>query len=216
MAQGVSPSSLVHRGYWNLGFALGSNSRCCGGALSSRRFGAAWPLGMLVRLVLSVLRAVPTLVWGILLVGIVGLGATAGILAIALHSTGTYGKLFGEALDRLQSQQIEAGVALGLSPRQTIFHCLRGYVIRDWSATHLYLWEYAIRDSFVLGLVGAGGIGLLISEAVALFQWDRLATLLLVVVAVVWLFESLSAVARTNNSVSVVIPNRRDRFRRHP
>jgi ABC-type phosphate/phosphonate transport system permease subunit len=157
---------------------------------------------------LSVLRAVPTLVWGILLVGIVGLGGTAGIMAIALHSAGTYGRLFSEALDRLPPQHIESGIALGLSPRQTAFHCLRGYIIRDWGATHLYLWEYAIRDSFVLGLVGAGGIGLLISETVALFQWDRLATLLLVVIVVVWLFESLSAMGHANDSASTPTRNR--------
>jgi ABC-type phosphate/phosphonate transport system permease subunit len=59
-------------------------------------------------------------------------------------------------------------------------------------SNHLYLWEFNIRDSTVLGLIGAGGLGLLISEAASLFQWDRLATIVLVVIALVTVFDAVS------------------------
>jgi ABC-type phosphate/phosphonate transport system permease subunit len=59
-------------------------------------------------------------------------------------------------------------------------------------SNHLYVWEFNIRDSTILGLIGAGGLGLLISEAVSLFQWSRLATILLVVVALVMIFDTIS------------------------
>jgi ABC-type phosphate/phosphonate transport system permease subunit len=62
---------------------------------------------------------------------------------------------------------------------------------------HLYVWEFNIRDSTILGLIGAGGLGLLISEAVSLFQWGRLATLIIVVVALVVAFDALSRRIRT-------------------
>jgi ABC-type phosphate/phosphonate transport system permease subunit len=65
-------------------------------------------------------------------------------------------------------------------------------VIPQFVSNHLYIWEYNIRDSTILGLIGAGGLGLLISEATSLFQWGRLATILLVVIALVAAFDSLS------------------------
>ncbi len=142
--------------------------------------------------VLDVCRAVHTLVFGLVLVGIVGLGPTAGILAIALHSMGTYGKLYAESLETLDMGAIEAVRATGASPSQVLFSAVWPSVLPQWVSNHLYVWEFNIRDSTILGLIGAGGLGLLISEAVSLFQWSRLATLLLVVVALVMAFDALS------------------------
>jgi phosphonate transport system permease protein len=64
-------------------------------------------------------------------------------------------------------------------------------------SSHLYLWEYNIRDSTILGIIGAGGLGLLISEAVALFQWGRLSSILIVVVLMVTAFDAISRRIRT-------------------
>ena len=65
-------------------------------------------------------------------------------------------------------------------------------------SAHLYIWEYTIRDSTVLGLIGAGGLGLLVSEAVSLFQWGRLATILIAIVLLVVGFDALSRRIRTD------------------
>lgn len=142
--------------------------------------------------VLDVARSIHTLVFGLVLVGIVGLGPTAGILAIALHSMGTYGKLFTESIEALDMGAIEAVRATGASPGQVFFHGVWPSVLPQFVSHHLYVWEFNIRDSTILGLIGAGGLGLLISEAVSLFQWSRLATILLVVVALVMAFDALS------------------------
>jgi phosphonate transport system permease protein len=154
-------------------------------------------VGVPVRGLLSALRSIHTLVFGLILVGIVGLGPTAGILAIALHSLGSYGKLFAETIEAAPRALLESGAALGLTRWQTLWRGLRRGFYAQWLSTHLYLWEFNVRDSTVLGLIGAGGLGLLVSEAVSLFQWDRLATLILVIVALVACFDRLSAWLRT-------------------
>lgn len=141
---------------------------------------------------LDVSRAVHTLVFGLILVGIVGLGPTAGVLAIALHSMGTYGKLFAESIESLDMAAVDAVRATGAGEAQVFFHGVWPSVLPQFVSHHLYVWEFNIRDSTILGLIGAGGLGLLISEAVSLFQWSRLATLLIVVVALVMAFDALS------------------------
>ena len=158
----------------------------------ARNLRAPRPVAWAAKGVLDVARSIHTLVFGLVLVGIVGLGPTAGILAIALHSMGTYGKLFAESIEALDMGSIDAVRATGASPAQVFFHGVWPSVLPQFVSHHLYVWEFNIRDSTILGLIGAGGLGLLISEAVSLFQWSRLATILLVVVALVMAFDTLS------------------------
>jgi phosphonate transport system permease protein len=160
--------------------------------LVARNLRAPRPLALAAKTVLDVARAVHTLVFGLILVGIVGLGPTAGVLAIALHSMGTYGKLFAESIESLDMAAVDAVRATGAGPGQVFFHGVWPTVLPQFVSHHLYVWEFNIRDSTILGLIGAGGLGLLISEAVSLFQWSRLATLLIVVVALVMAFDALS------------------------
>lgn len=160
--------------------------------LAARNLAAPWPLRWLATGLLNALRSVHTLVFGLVLVGIMGLGPTAGLFAIAAHSLGTYGKLYAESIETLDMFAIDAVRAVGASPAQVFFLAVWPAVLPQIVSSHLYIWEYNIRDATILGMVGAGGLGLLISEAVSLFQWDRLATILLVVVALVALFDSAS------------------------
>jgi phosphonate transport system permease protein len=162
------------------------------GLLAARSLGAPRPLAWAAKGILDTARAVHTLVFGLVLVGIVGLGPTAGILAIALHSMGTYGKLYAESIEALDMASVEAVRATGASPPQVFFNAVWPAVLPQFVGHHLYVWEFNIRDSTILGLIGAGGLGLLISEAVSLFQWSRLATILLVVIAMVVVFDALS------------------------
>ncbi len=162
------------------------------GLLSARNLRAPRWLAFGASTVLDVSRAIHTLVFGLVLVGIVGLGPTAGILAIALHSMGTYGKLYAESIETLDMGAIDAVRATGATPSQVFFSAVWPSVLPQFVSNHLYIWEFNIRDSTILGLIGAGGLGLLISEAVSLFQWSRLATLLLVVVALVTVFDAVS------------------------
>jgi phosphonate transport system permease protein len=175
-----------------LGSLLGALLALPLGVLTARNLRAPKPLAAAAGGLLNVLRAVHTLVFGLVLVGIVGLGPTAGILAIALHSMGSYGKLYAESIETLDMAAVEAVRATGATPAQVFFHAVWPSVLPQFVSNHLYLWEFNIRDSTVLGLIGAGGLGLLISEAVSLFQWSRLATVLLVVIALVVAFDALS------------------------
>lgn len=168
--------------------------------LAARNLGAPRPLAVAARGLLGAARAVHTLVFGLVLVGIVGLGPLAGILAIALHSMGTYGKLQAEAIEALDMAAVDAVRATGAGPLQVFFLGVWPAVLPQWLGSHLYVWEFNIRDSTVLGLIGAGGLGLLISEAVSLFQWSRLATLLIAVLALVSLFDAMSRRARAQLS----------------
>lgn len=175
-----------------LGSLLGAVLALPLGLLSARNLGAPRWLAWACKGLLDVLRAIHTLVFGLVLVGIVGLGPTAGILAIALHSMGTYGKLYAESVESLDMGAIHAVQATGASRTQVFFNAVWPAVLPQFVANHLYIWEFNIRDSTILGLIGAGGLGLLISEAVSLFQWSRLATILLVVIALVVVFDTLS------------------------
>ncbi|MES2889298.1 MAG: phosphonate ABC transporter, permease protein PhnE [Pseudomonadota bacterium] len=162
------------------------------GLLTARNLQAPRVLAWAAKGVLDVARSVHTLVFGLVLVGIVGLGPTAGILAIALHSMGTYGKLFAESIESLDMAAVDAVRATGAAPLQVFFHAVWPSVLPQFVGSHLYVWEFNIRDSTILGLIGAGGLGLLISDAASLFQWGRLATILLVVIALVMAFDAVS------------------------
>jgi phosphonate ABC transporter permease subunit PhnE len=162
------------------------------GVLAAKNMRAPLPVAWTARRLLDIGRSIHTLVFGLLIVGIIGLGPMAGVLAIALHSMGTFGKLFGEAIESLDMRGVEAIRASGATPVQVLLFGVWPALMPTATSNHLYLWEYNIRDSTVLGLIGAGGLGLLVSEAVSLFQWGRLSTLLIAIVLMVIAFDALS------------------------
>ena len=162
------------------------------GFLSARNMHAPVGVAWLARRILDVCRSIHTLVFGLLIVGIIGLGPMAGILAIALHSMGTWGKLYAESIETLDLRPLEAVRATGATSLQVWMFAVWPALLPNFISNHLYVWEYNIRDSTVLGLIGAGGLGLLVSEAVSLFQWGRLATLLIAIVLMVVAFDALS------------------------
>jgi len=146
-------------------------------------------INMLARLVLVSSRSVNSLVWALLFVGIFGPGALAGTLAIAFRSIGFVGKLFGEALEEISPGPIEALSAAG-APRASLLSF--GYwpqVEPSFWSIALFRWDINVRESAVLGLVGAGGIGMTLDSALNLFQWNRVAVILLAIFAVVILAE---------------------------
>ena len=134
-------------------------------------------------------RSVNSLVWALLFVAIFGPGALAGTMAIAFRSIGFVGKLFGEALEETRPGPVEALKAAG-APWGSIF--LKGYwpqVEPAFWGIALFRWDISVRESAVLGLVGAGGIGMAIDSAMNLFQWDRVALMLVAIFTVVVVAE---------------------------
>jgi phosphonate transport system permease protein len=144
----------------------------------------AW-LNYAAKLILVAARSVNTLIWALFFVAVLGPGALAGTLAIAFHSIGFTGKLLGEALEESNRGTIEALEASG-APWLSI--ALKGYwpqVRPAFWAIVLFRWDINVRESAVLGLVGAGGVGMALDTALNLFQWDRAAMILVAILAVV-------------------------------
>ena len=179
-----------------LGTALAALIALPLGLLAARTLNAPRPVFWVAKGVLDVMRSIHTLVFGLFFVGIVGLGATAGILAVAAHSAGTLDKLLAEAIETIDTQPVDAVRATGATAGQVFFLGVWPAVLPQYVSQVLYVWEFNIRDSTILGLVGAGGLGLLLSEAMALFQWGRLATLLIAIVMMVTMFDAVSRAVR--------------------
>lgn len=157
--------------------------------LASRIITPIPALNALAQLLLVASRSVNTLVWALVFVAIFGPGAAAGVMAVAFRSIGFVGKLLAEALDETANDPIEALRASG-APWGAVM--LKGYwpqVQPAFWGIALFRWDINVRESAVLGLVGAGGIGVVLDDALNFFQWDRAATVLLAIFAVVILAE---------------------------
>lgn len=146
-----------------------------------------------VRLFLNGLRGVDAFVFALLFVAAVGLGPFAGVLGIALHTWGSMGKLFSETIEALPAGPLEAAELTGAGRLKTSSYTLLPDVLPSASGIGLYLLEFNIRASTVLGVVGAGGIGQELKNAVDLLAFDRLATILLVILVMVTAVDQLSA-----------------------
>ncbi|MGB6103751.1 MAG: phosphonate ABC transporter, permease protein PhnE [Pusillimonas sp.] len=153
-------------------------------------------INFLARLILVSSRSINSLVWALLFIAIFGPGPLAGTIAIAFRSIGFIGKLLGEAIEDAHAGPIEALTATGASKGSIIAY---GYwpQIRPafWSIV-LLRWDINVRESAVLGLVGAGGIGMALNSAMDLFQWDKVALILLLIFAIVIVAEVVITRAR--------------------
>ena len=146
-------------------------------------------LNWIAQVFLVTSRSVNSLVWALLFVAIFGPGIIAGVLAVALHSVGFVGKLLAEALEEINMGSIEALRATGASMPSIL---VKGYwpqVVPAFFSIVLFRWDINVRESAVLGLVGAGGIGVVLNDAMNLFQWQLVATILASILVVVLLAE---------------------------
>jgi phosphonate transport system permease protein len=165
-------------------------------ALSGRM--GRWPASvrLLARAVLVVLRSVPELIWALVFVRVVGLGPTAGVLAIALTYAGMLGKVYAEILESGDGQATTALLRNGAGRLQAFFYGLLPHNASELTSYTVYRWECAIRSSAVLGFVGAGGLGQQMDNSMKMFNGAEVATLLLVFVILVALTDRLSAFLR--------------------
>ncbi len=162
-------------------------------ALSGRM--AAWPavVRQTVRWVLIVLRSVPELVWALVFVRVVGLGPTAGVLAIALTYGGMLGKVYGEILESGETHAAQTLLRNGSGRLQAFFYGLLPTNAAELTSYTVYRWECAIRSSVVLGFVGAGGLGQQLDNSMKMFNGGEVASMLLVFIALVALADRVSA-----------------------
>ncbi len=149
-------------------------------------------LRIAVRGLLVVLRSVPELIWALVFVRVVGLGVTAGVLAIALTYAGMLGKVYGEILESGDGHPTEALLRNGAGRIQAFFYGLLPQNAAELTSYTVYRWECAIRSSAVLGFVGAGGLGQEIDASMKMFNGAEVSTMLLVFVLLVASTDRLS------------------------
>ena len=146
----------------------------------------------LVKTYLNVSRAVPTMIYALLAVNAVGLGAPAGALAIAIGSFVSLGKLYAEALESVSPGPVEAVRAVGGSPLQVFVYGMMPQVLPLYLSTTLYTLEYNIKDSFIVGIVGAGGLGFELLNNIRLFKWLDTGVIVALLILLVNLVDYLS------------------------
>jgi phosphonate transport system permease protein len=162
-------------------------------ALSGHMARGPYVLRQAVRWLLIVLRSIPELVWALVFVRVVGLGPTAGVLAIALTYGGMLGKVYGEILESGELHSSQTLLRNGSSRLQTLLYGLLPQNAAELTSYTVYRWECAIRSSVVLGFVGAGGLGQQLDNSMKMFNGGEVATMLLVFMALVGLADRVSA-----------------------
>ena len=162
------------------------------GALGGRRIeGGSQPMQFAARFVASVFRAVPDIVWGLLFVVWVGVGRFAGTLALTVGVAGYCGRLFAESIDDCDFGPAEVLISSGVKHLDIFFCAIMPQVAAVWLVHVLYSLEKAIRSSVVLGLVGAGGIGLELRVSMELFRYHEALTVMLTILVTIILIEQL-------------------------
>src|SRR5437763_14663412 len=151
----------------------------------------------LVRLIFTVTRSIEVLILGVIMVVIVGIGSYAGVLAIVVHSIGSLGKLYSEAIENIEPGPVEAITATGADRVQTVLFGVIPQVVPTFLAVTIFWWDHNVRMSTVLGLVGGGGIGYLLIQYMNLLQFNQAATVLWMIVIVVTAMDYASAAIRS-------------------
>lgn len=154
---------------------------------------APWWVFQPVRRLLDGCRAINEMVFALLFVVAVGLGPFAGVLALWVHTTGTLAKLFSEAVEAIDPQPVEGIRATGAHPLEEIAYGVIPQVMPLWISYSLYRFEANVRSASVVGMVGAGGIGMVLWDVIRGFQYAETAAVLLMLVATVSVIDLLSS-----------------------
>ena len=141
-------------------------------------------------------RSINSLIWALLLIAIIGPGVFAGIVAIAIRSIGFCAKLLYEAIEEIDQSQVEAVTATGASRWQVMAYGIVPQIMPAFAGIAVFRWDINIRESTVLGLVGAGGIGLQLQASLNTLAWPQVSLILLVILAAVVISEWVSAKVR--------------------
>jgi phosphonate transport system permease protein len=148
------------------------------------------------RFIMVLSRSVDTLIWALLFIIIVGPGSLAGLLAVAVRSIGFMSKLFAEGIEEIDRGPVEAIAATGAGRGQVLLYAIVPQVRPVFAGVCIYRWDINVRESTVLGIVGAGGIGFALNEAILGLEWSRVGTVLVIILAVVSASEIVSALVR--------------------
>ncbi|MTI17968.1 phosphonate ABC transporter, permease protein PhnE [Rhodobacteraceae bacterium RKSG542] len=146
--------------------------------------------------IIAASRSINSLIWALLLVMVLGPGLLAGIIAIALRSIGFVAKLTYEGIEEINKTQVAAVTATGASSVQVLDYAIIPQILPNFVSTAIFRWDINIRESTVLGMVGAGGIGLQLDASLATLAWPQVALIFIAILGTVVVSESISARVR--------------------
>jgi phosphonate transport system permease protein len=152
-----------------------------------------WWIHQPVRRLLDAFRAINEMVFAMLFVVAVGLGPFAGVLALWIHTTGTLAKLFSEAVEAIDPHPVEGIRSTGASALHEIVYGVIPQVMPLWVSFTLYRFESNVRSASVVGMVGAGGVGVVLWEIIRSFQYAETAAVMVIIVVSVSLIDLISA-----------------------
>lgn len=165
------------------------------GLLSSSNIVPVW-VYQPVRRMMDACRAINEMVFAMLFIVAVGLGPFAGVLALWIHTTGTLAKLFSEAVEAIDPRPVEGVRATGASALEEIVYGVIPQVLPLWISYSLYRFESNVRSASVVGMVGAGGIGVVIYEVIRGFEYAQTSAVMLMIIVVVTAIDMVSARVR--------------------
>lgn len=144
------------------------------------------------RFIFNIIRTVPEVILAVLFVALVGIGDVSGILALTVLTVGIIGKLLSESIESIDPGPIEAIQASGGNKLQVIRYAVLPQVLPQYVSYTLYSLEINVKASVILGFVGAGGIGIILRQQLAMFNYDRVATIILTIFIVVTIIDFIS------------------------
>ena len=150
-----------------------------------------------IRIFLSALRSLPSLIWAIIFVIVIGFGPLSGVLAMTIYTVGYLGKLQYEHMEGLQNDPLEAARAMGLSHFEISTHIVIPESANSLLSQMMFMFEYNVRHGTVIGIVGAGGIGYYINTYMKFLYYDKVLALLIVIFVVVLAIDLLSMFIRS-------------------
>jgi phosphonate transport system permease protein len=162
------------------------------GLMSAHNMAPAWVVQP-VRRLMDACRAINEMVFAMLFIVAVGLGPFAGVLALWVHTTGVLAKLFAEAVEAIDPRPAEGVRATGATSLDEIIYGVLPQVLPLWISYALYRFESNVRSAMVVGMVGAGGIGVVLYESIRSFNYSQTAAVMLMVIVVVTVIDLLSA-----------------------
>jgi len=165
--------------------------------IAARNTAVSQILRFIARRGFDTLRGVDTLVWALIWVNVVGLGPFAGVLAIAISDIGSFGKLFSEAIEASDKRPVEGVIAAGGSRLHAIRFGILPQVAPVLISQYLYYFESNTRSATIIGIVGAGGIGLQLSEQIRTLEWQTVCFIILMILATVSAIDLISTKLRT-------------------
>ncbi|MGD8990246.1 MAG: phosphonate ABC transporter, permease protein PhnE [Desulfobacterales bacterium] len=145
-----------------------------------------------LRRIFDFMRGIDALIWALVWINVVGLGPFAGILAIACSVSGELAKLFSEAIENVDRKPIDGVRASGASSVQTMRYAILPQVFPVILSTSLYYFESNTRSATILGIVGAGGIGLQLADRIRVLAWDQASLIIIMILVTVYLIDNLS------------------------